>query len=265
MHCTPFLPTFPHLQPSPFGGVLATAACLSLASPGQAEGCRLALVLALDVSGSVSVAENRFQREGLAAALLAPEVRRAFLSGDTVAVYVFEWAGDQSQAALVPGWMMVQSEADLVTLVGILLQDGNPGLRGGKSSINGTAVGSALLHAAAMLALGPVCEARTVDVSGDGVNSEGMEPRDVIATHYDGITVNALIIDRPFDDPMLQIQYGGDLELADWFETDVVHGPGAFHILADGYADYELAMTAKLLRELQSVLTSGLPDERGGA
>lgn len=260
------------VQPLPFhiwrlsrGSILVSAAWLALASPGQAEGCRLALVLALDVSGSVSSAENRLQRTGLAAALLAPEVRRAFLSGDDVAVYVFEWAGDQSQAALVPGWVTVRNEADLAYVADVILQDGNAGLRGGESSQDGTAVGSALLHAAAMLALGPDCDARTVDVSGDGVNSEGMEPRTVIATHYDQITVNALIIDRPFDDPMLEIRYGGEQELADWFESDVVHGPGAFHILADNYADYERAMTAKLLREVQSVLVSGLPNVRDGA
>ena len=210
MHCTPFPPRLSHVLPSPVASSLALAAWLSLASPGQADDCRLALVLALDVSGSVSVAENRLQRTGLAAALLAPDVRRAFLSGGDVAVFVFEWAGDQSQAALIPGWVTVRNEADLVTLAAVLQQEENPGLRGGKTSQEGTAVGSALLHAAALLALGPDCAARTVDISGDGVNSEGIEPRSVIATHYDGITVNALIIDKPIDDPMLEIRYGGE-------------------------------------------------------
>ena len=244
---------------------LVSAAWLSLCTFSQADGCRLALVLALDVSGSVSVAENRLQRTGLAAALLAPDVRRAFLSDGAVAVYVFEWAGDQTQAALVPGWVTVRTDADLAYIADVIVQDGNVGLRGGAVLQVGTAVGSALLHAAAMLDLGPKCDARTVDISGDGVNSEGLEPNVVIARYYDGITVNALIIDRPFDDPMLEIRYGGEQELADWFETDVVHGPGAFHIMADGYADYEQAMTAKLLREVQAVVLSGLPHDRDGA
>ena len=47
------------------------ATLLGLASPALAEDCRLALVLALDVSGSVDAQEDLLQREGLAHALLA--------------------------------------------------------------------------------------------------------------------------------------------------------------------------------------------------
>ena len=44
------------------------------------EACRLALSLGLDVSSSVDAREYRLQTEGLAAALIAPEVRGAFLA-----------------------------------------------------------------------------------------------------------------------------------------------------------------------------------------
>ena len=54
---------------------------LGLASPAMAEGCRLALVLALDVSASVDGNEDRLQREGLARAPVSPEVVQAFLEG----------------------------------------------------------------------------------------------------------------------------------------------------------------------------------------
>ena len=257
-------PSLSHLSLLPLVCSLASASWLSLAAPAQAEGCRLALVLALDVSGSVSAAEDRLQRGGLAAALLAPAVRAAFLSGGDVAVYVFEWAGESSQAALLPGWVMVRNEADLVYVASVISQDGNMGLRAADSSKDGTAVGSALVHAALALSSGPQCLARTVDVSGDGVNSQGIEPRTVIDTLYDGITVNALIIDRPIEDPMLELRQGGDQQLAAWFEHAVVHGPGSFHILAGSYADYEQAMTAKLLREVQATFVSGLPRAVGG-
>ena len=46
------------------------------AAPVQA--CRLALVLALDVSSSVDATEDQLQRAGLAAALRAPAVQEAF-------------------------------------------------------------------------------------------------------------------------------------------------------------------------------------------
>lgn len=49
-----------------------------LASPIKAETCRLALALAMDISVSVDEAEDVLQRQGLAAALIAPEVQEAF-------------------------------------------------------------------------------------------------------------------------------------------------------------------------------------------
>ena len=63
---------------------------LGLTSPAMAQDCRLALVLALDVSSSVDAIEDRLQRDGLARALLAPEVVRAFVTGEPVALFAFE-------------------------------------------------------------------------------------------------------------------------------------------------------------------------------
>ena len=65
-------------------------ALLGLPLAAAAQECRLALVLALDVSASVDPAEDRLQRDGLAQALLAPEIVHAFLAGDPVAIFVFE-------------------------------------------------------------------------------------------------------------------------------------------------------------------------------
>ncbi len=45
-----------------------------------AEACRLALVLAMDVSSSVNADEDALQRGGLASALMAPEVQAAFFA-----------------------------------------------------------------------------------------------------------------------------------------------------------------------------------------
>lgn len=248
-----------------FTGALVATPFLSLASPGQAEECRLALILALDVSGSVSAAEYRLQREGLATALLAPEVTGAFLSGGPVAVYVFEWAGSAMQAALLAGWVIVQDEADLAVIAGAISQPDRRGLRETAGSAGETALGSALVHAAAAFSAGPDCAARTVDVSGDGINSEGVSPEAVIDALYAGITVNALIIDRPIADPMLELRDGGALPIADWFQRAVVHGPGAFCIVTASYTDYTAAMAKKLVREVQPTLVSGLPGLPGGA
>ena len=85
------------------------AMLLGLGSPALANDCRLALVLALDVSASVDSHEDRLQREGLARALVAPEVVRAFLAGAPVALYVFEWSGPLHQVTFPPGWQMAGS------------------------------------------------------------------------------------------------------------------------------------------------------------
>ncbi|MFC3117559.1 DUF1194 domain-containing protein [Jhaorihella thermophila] len=60
--------------------VIAGALAAGLAGTPPAAACRLALVLAMDVSSSVDAREDALQRRGLAAALIAPEVQAAFFS-----------------------------------------------------------------------------------------------------------------------------------------------------------------------------------------
>jgi hypothetical protein len=232
-------------------------ALLWFASPAQADGCRLALVLALDVSGSVDAREDRLQREGLARALLAPEVVRAFLSGDPVAVYVFEWSGPFSQVTMPPGWQMVETREDLVHIAANV--EGRS-WTGSESTNRTTAVGAALNYAAAALDLAPNCRARVVDISGNGVSNIGPNPQAIYATgRLDDVTVNALIIAEEHEH-LGQLQAPAhDASLIAWFEAEVLRGPGAFSITAGGYGDYERAMRVKLERELQLPLVSGLP------
>jgi hypothetical protein len=233
--------------------ILSSALSLGPAGPAQAQDCRLALVLALDVSESVDYLEDRFQRRGLAQALLAPEVVRAFVSSEPVALYVFEWAGEHSQVMLVPGWQMIQSEEDLARIAEAIAAS----KRSAADDLHPpTALGAALAHAAEALRKSPACHVRVVDVAGDGQNNSGPEPWMIYeAGLLDGVTVNALIIDQGADDP----------ELVSWFERAVLQGPGAFWMLADGYEDYERAMAAKLRRELELPLVSGRPlDGRAG-
>lgn len=94
---------------------------LALAAPAKGGECRLALVLALDVSESVDATEDRLQRHGLARALLAPEVARAFLLGEPVALFVFEWASPPYQADVTPTWQVIHSEDDLARVAAAIL------------------------------------------------------------------------------------------------------------------------------------------------
>jgi hypothetical protein len=232
------------------------AALLGLASPAVAEDCRLALVLALDVSSSVDVAEDRLQRDGLAQALLAPDVVRAFLGGAPVALYVFEWSDASTQVALLPGWQMIGSEDNLRDVADAIASS----YRSGADRSAKTATGDALLHAAIALAKAPRCRAHIVDIASDGERNHGIELEVGHAAFSDEVTINALIVARHGADEgsgAERNQYRTHRRLMGWFEREVLRGPNAFCISAEGYEDYERAMTDKLLRELELPLMSG--------
>jgi len=217
----------------------------ALAGTAAAQECRLALVLALDVSSSVDESEDRLQREGLAQALLAPEVRRAFLAGDPVALFAFEWSGEHAHTAILPGWTLIGTEAELEAVAQVILKSERS-----RSNLP-TAVGAALGHAATRLRDAPDCRARTIDIAGDGVHNDGFSP-DLAYENFplDDVTVNALIVGGAG---------GEDAYLVAWFRSEVLHGPGAFSIFTRSYAEYERAMEAKLLRELELPVVGGMP------
>jgi Protein of unknown function (DUF1194) len=75
-----------------------------VAAPPAQAGCRLALAIGLDVSGSVDRAEKVLLMEGMAAALLSPSVQEALLElpESPVRITVYEWSGARSQRVLVP-------------------------------------------------------------------------------------------------------------------------------------------------------------------
>lgn len=216
---------------------LFLAVVISLAA-GGAQACRLALVLALDVSSSVDAAEDRLQRGGVVAALTSPEVRAAFFASDRpVALTVFEWSGRYNQAILLD-WLLIEGPADLLHAAEVVAgstrsHDDFP-----------TAVGYALGFAAGLLERAPVCEKETVDIAGDGQNNDGFGPAQAYnAFPFEGVTVNGLVINAA--------DFEGETGLIAFYRDEVIRGPGAFIEIADGFEDYERAMRRKLERELR--------------
>ncbi len=215
------------------------------AGSGQARECRQALVLALDVSGSVNPHEFSQQVQGLASALDAPQVRAMILNGGNapVALAVFEWSSRNHQHIIQP-WIYLDSTVALDTV--ILRIRSHRKVRAGLK----TAMGSALNVAAGMLKMQPTCWRRTIDVSGDGKNNIGATPAQVYAVGgFDEITVNALVV----GDPAAASDEGigvSPAELRSYFEAEVIRGPGAFALVSNGYADFARAMQIKLMREI---------------
>ena len=159
------------------------------ASPAMSA-CRQALALGLDVSGSVDTQEYRLQLDGLAGALLRPEVQAAFLAlpGTPVRLHVYEWSGLGSQRTLVP-WTEINSAQDLQNTASTLAT--TPRV----VSEPPTAIGQAMLSGARRLAQQPDCWRRTLDLSGDGRSNTGLRPRDLKDDPRLGdITINGLVI-----------------------------------------------------------------------
>lgn len=205
--------------------------------------CRLALVLALDVSSSVDDVEYRLQRTGLAAALNAPDVRHAILQGGQghVALAVYEWSGRYRQK-MVLDWLALNSPNDIDRAVAALAQ----GERAER--MHPTAMGYGLGYGAQLLQRGPDCTRRVIDVSGDGVNNEGFGPR-LAYKHFplSGVTVNGLVI------------LGHDAEVLAFYRTQVIQGRNAFVEVANGFEDFETTMARKLYREINDIVLGAAP------
>ena len=221
---------------------LALAAVLTLAPAGAQAACRLALLLALDVSSSVDDREYALQRDGLAAALLSEDVQDAILQegGGSVSLAVYEWSG-RRQSTVVQDWVTLSSVADIAAVA--------DRLRAAERSYRRfpTALGHALGFGATMLERGPRCERKVIDVSGDGITNDGYWPQSAYRHFpFDDVTVNGLAV------------LGADPDVVDHFEFEVLHGPGAFIETSEGYEGSQRAMTRKLYREIQNRIVGGV-------
>ena len=78
------------------------------------------------------------------------------------------------------------------------------------------------------------------------------------------MSVNALVVAKDFKSTM-DMTPDGVAELTAYFQSRIIHGPGAFVEVAQGYEDYATAMSRKLLRELSTLPLGQLPDAPGAA
>lgn len=197
--------------------------------------CALALVLAIDVSGSVDPREWRLQAGGLSNAFRTEDLQEAImgLDGD-LAVAVTQWTGTSRQE-VAADWRRLSSPADIDAFADDLA------LMPRVWRHFSTAIGEALRHAVAVGASAPNCRRKVIDVSGDGVSNEGEAPefaRD--AALAAGWTVNGLAI------------LGAEPPPDAHYRAQVIAGPGAFVEVADGFDDFPRAILRKLLREIRA-------------
>jgi Protein of unknown function (DUF1194) len=223
-----------------FGWRLCLLICLS-AMLAAAAGARaetqvdLALVLAVDASGSVDRHRFELQKQGYAAAFRNPRVLNAIRSGATqsIAVTMFQWTGPRLQVHVVP-WTLIKDEAS-ANAFAAAIEAAPRQLFGGGTSISGAIDYGRLL----LLRSGFAPTRRVIDVSGDGSNNSG---RPVTTARddavRDGIGVNGL--------PILSIEPGLDR----YYYEYVIGGPGAFMVPADSYDTFADAILKKLITEI---------------
>ncbi len=205
------------------------AACVCLAPPAYA--CDLALALAVDVSGSVYSTEYRIQMDGLAAGLRDPIVSEALVRGKA-RVMLVQWTGSSRQMVTVP-WTHIDSFEAIDQFAVKVAND--PRVWRNFS----TAIGEALESTMSYFDTVSDCKRHLIDISGDGVSNEGIEPSDVhriLRTR--GVTVNAIAIEE------------SEPDLTAYFFENVIVGEGAFVVSASGFADYPERIRKKLLREV---------------
>ncbi len=202
----------------------------ALSVPVTARACDLALVLAVDVSGSVDTTEYRIQMDGLAAGLRDGVVSEALVRANA-AVALVQWSGTSRQRTVVD-WVRIASFEDTEMLARQIEE--TPRAWRNFS----TAIGEALQHGTNLFDAVPDCRRRVMDVSGDGQSNEGVEPVEVQRfARAAGVTVNALVIETD------------DTDLTGYFWENVITGEGAFVVTANGFEDYPERIRQKLVRE----------------
>jgi hypothetical protein len=218
-----------------FAAVLAVASGVPLGASAGSNRADVALVLAIDVSGSVDDDRFKLQREGIAAALEGDDFSAAIAGGvnQTIEIAVIEWA--EEQRVVLP-WTVIHGHDELTALAGRLR-------RAGRSWVHTmTDPGGVIAAAERLLAAQPLVAGRQViDVSGDGRQNTGelstADARDAAASH--GITLNGL-----------PITSGDDPDVDGWYRANVIGGPGAFLVVANGYDAFAEAFRQKLTLEV---------------
>ncbi|MER8824386.1 DUF1194 domain-containing protein [Mesorhizobium sp. M0991] len=205
----------------------------------------VAIVLAVDMSGSINQIEATLQRESYAAALESRTVLKVIKEGmhGKIAVTFVEWSSRGSLKTRVD-WTVL-SEANDASVVAEAIRKRSEGLHrdphGAKTSIS-YAID---VSVDAFDKLPVPTLRRVIDISGDGTNNDGSSLEESrLRALQKAIVINGLPI-------------GAEMEngetTAEYYERHVIGGPGSFIIPADSSAEFQWAIINKLIREVSSI------------
>ena len=202
-------------------------------------GVDTALVVSVDVSSSVDERRYQLQLEGIASALEDPAVLSAILAGPKAGILfsVVTWA---DRPKLSVPWMRIASKAEAAAAA---LKVRAIPREGGEF----TCVSKMLRFVSDKIV--PQIPARAlkvvVDVSGDG--SDNCKPEEAVTVVRDDLVSRAITVNGL---PILEGREAATLE--GWYRDNVMGGPGAFILAAQGYEDFGRAIRQKFVVEISA-------------
>jgi hypothetical protein len=193
--------------------------------------CAVALVLLLDVSGSVSNHEFQLQQRGIAESFRNPALQTVIENqAGGIAVTVIEWG--TMPRVLIP-WQQIRNRDESTRFA-------NRMENSVRTMMGATSLSVALeegINAFDSVPCEP--EQRVIDLSGDGPDNVGDDPtiqRD--RAIQEAITINAM--------PILN---DTEPDLEQYYRENVIT-PDGFLIVANGYHDFARAIRRKLIIEI---------------
>ena len=241
-----FTPLFSPLQKlySWIRWILLTAVvCGSSTSQGLANdqtNVDVELILAVDISFSISSGEQDIQRQGYVAAFRDPKIIRSITSGrhGRIAVTYLEWAGPDLRRQIIP-WTEISDTKSALAFADALKSAKIH--RGGRTSIS-----AALAAAHYLFSINQFQGTRRiVDISGDGPNNFGGPvalARDRLVSQ--GVTINGLPLTGSAGSTEVPIN------ITHYYSECVIGGPGAFIISVSDWKDFQLSLKRKLILEI---------------
>ena len=193
----------------------------------------LELVLAVDVSGSISGSRFNLQQQGYVDAFNSATIYNAIQSGQhgAIAVSFVYWSTNQVNPI---GWTLINDQASSQAFATAIANASRP-----SASDVGllTALGDAVTYSSGLFAQSPyVGTRRVIDISANGDANTGSSAASARLGALNTVdTINGLPIVTLPNSPLPQ-----------YFIDEVIGGPDAFIEIADGFDDFGRAILAKL-------------------
>ncbi len=201
----------------------------------------VALVLAVDSSGSISEQRLTMQIQGYVDALRHPSFVEAVGGGrrGQIGLTYVTWTDARRQEQVVP-WRVIRDQLSANAFAQAIHDALRP--LPGWTSISGAIDFCTGL----LMSCGYVATRRVIDISGDGANNDGRpvtEARDAAVAA--GVTINGL--------PIIEVEPN----LEQYYRDNVIGGPDAFVVVAGESAAFGSAILRKLLVEVAGIRLPG--------